>query len=124
MTTTRQTVSFLGLGEMGSALARAVIRAGHPTTVWNRSPAKATALIDDGARAARRRRSSTVATTHCRASRAWSSPTSATSSMPAAIRASAQSWWTQRLIHRQIHAGHGSDGFARTIDSIKNPEAA
>ena len=27
----------------------------------------------------------------------------------------------QRLIHRQIHAGHGSDGFARTIESIKNP---
>ena len=53
MTTTQQTaVGFLGLGEMGSALARAVIRAGHPTTVWNRSPGKATALIDDGARAA------------------------------------------------------------------------
>ena len=52
MTTTLQTVSFLGLGEMGSALARAVIRAGHPTTVWNRSSDKAMALIDDGARAA------------------------------------------------------------------------
>ena len=33
MTTTQQTaVGFLGLGEMGSALARAVIRAGHPAT--------------------------------------------------------------------------------------------
>ena len=45
-------MGFLGLGEMGSALARAVIRAGHPTTVWNRSSDKAMALIDDGARAA------------------------------------------------------------------------
>ena len=53
VTTTQQTaVGFLGVGEMGSALARAVIRAGHPTNVWNRSPVKATALIDDGARAA------------------------------------------------------------------------
>jgi 3-hydroxyisobutyrate dehydrogenase-like beta-hydroxyacid dehydrogenase len=30
----------------------------------------------------------------------------------------------QRLIHRQIDAGHGSDGLARVIESIKNPEAA
>jgi 3-hydroxyisobutyrate dehydrogenase-like beta-hydroxyacid dehydrogenase len=50
MTTTQHTMSFLGLGEMGSALARAVLSAGHPTTVWNRSAAKTTALIDAGAR--------------------------------------------------------------------------
>jgi len=30
----------------------------------------------------------------------------------------------QRLIHRQIDAGHGKDGFARVIESIKHPEAA
>jgi 3-hydroxyisobutyrate dehydrogenase-like beta-hydroxyacid dehydrogenase len=30
----------------------------------------------------------------------------------------------QRLIHRQIDAGHGNDGFARVIESIKHPEAA
>ena len=30
----------------------------------------------------------------------------------------------QRLIHRQIDAGHGRDGFARVIESIKHPEAA
>jgi hypothetical protein len=30
----------------------------------------------------------------------------------------------QRLIHRQIDAGHGTDGLARVIESIKNPEAA
>ena len=52
MTTTRHTVSFLGLGEMGAALARAAIQAGHPTTVWNRSAGKAEALVDAGARLA------------------------------------------------------------------------
>ena len=52
MTTTRHTVSFLGLGEMGAALARAAIQAGHPTTVWNRSSGKAEALVDAGARLA------------------------------------------------------------------------
>jgi 3-hydroxyisobutyrate dehydrogenase-like beta-hydroxyacid dehydrogenase len=30
----------------------------------------------------------------------------------------------QRLIRRQIDAGHGDDGFARIIESIKHPEAA
>jgi 3-hydroxyisobutyrate dehydrogenase-like beta-hydroxyacid dehydrogenase len=30
----------------------------------------------------------------------------------------------QRLIHRQIDAGHGRDGFARVIESIKHPGAA
>ena len=30
----------------------------------------------------------------------------------------------QRLIHRQIDAGHGDDGFARIIESIKHPEAS
>ncbi|MFI5505881.1 NAD(P)-dependent oxidoreductase [Mycobacterium sp. NPDC051804] len=43
------TVSFLGLGEMGSALAGHTIRAGHPTIVWNRSAAKAAPLVDAGA---------------------------------------------------------------------------
>jgi 3-hydroxyisobutyrate dehydrogenase-like beta-hydroxyacid dehydrogenase len=51
MTTTQRTVSFLGLGEMGSALARATIAAGYPTTVWNRTADKATALVEAGARA-------------------------------------------------------------------------
>jgi 3-hydroxyisobutyrate dehydrogenase-like beta-hydroxyacid dehydrogenase len=52
MTPPQHTVSFLGLGEMGSALARAVLSGGHPTTVWNRNPDKATALVDAGARRA------------------------------------------------------------------------
>lgn len=45
-------VTVIGLGLMGSALARAFLRAGHPTTVWNRSPDKAAPLVAEGARAA------------------------------------------------------------------------
>jgi 3-hydroxyisobutyrate dehydrogenase-like beta-hydroxyacid dehydrogenase len=41
----------LGLGAMGSALAAALIDAGHPTTVWNRSPIKARPLVVRGASA-------------------------------------------------------------------------
>lgn len=52
MTTTPHTVSFLGLGEMGSALARAAMEAGHPTIVWNRTASKASALAESGARVA------------------------------------------------------------------------
>lgn len=43
----------VGLGLMGSALARALLAAGHPITVWNRSPGKAEALVGLGAREAR-----------------------------------------------------------------------
>jgi 3-hydroxyisobutyrate dehydrogenase-like beta-hydroxyacid dehydrogenase len=39
-------VSVLGLGAMGRALATALIDAGHPTTVWNRSPGRAEVLAD------------------------------------------------------------------------------
>ncbi|WP_447004030.1 NAD(P)-dependent oxidoreductase [Saccharothrix isguenensis] len=49
---TNTSVSVLGLGEMGSALAAALVGAGHPTTVWNRSPGKAGVLVDLGATAA------------------------------------------------------------------------
>jgi 3-hydroxyisobutyrate dehydrogenase-like beta-hydroxyacid dehydrogenase len=42
-------ISVLGLGLMGSALAQALIGRGHKVTVWNRSPAKAEALIKLGA---------------------------------------------------------------------------
>lgn len=49
MTTTPHTVSFVGLGEMGSKLARTAMSAGHPTIVWNRSPERAAALVADGA---------------------------------------------------------------------------
>jgi 3-hydroxyisobutyrate dehydrogenase-like beta-hydroxyacid dehydrogenase len=42
-------VTVLGLGLMGHALAGAFLRAGHPTTVWNRTPAKADDLVARGA---------------------------------------------------------------------------
>jgi 3-hydroxyisobutyrate dehydrogenase-like beta-hydroxyacid dehydrogenase len=45
-------VAVLGLGEMGRALAPALIEGGHPTTVWNRSPAKTEPLVARGATAA------------------------------------------------------------------------
>lgn len=45
-------VTVLGLGAMGTALADALLVAGHPTTVWNRSPEKAAPLVAHGAVAA------------------------------------------------------------------------
>ncbi|MFE5852735.1 NAD(P)-dependent oxidoreductase [Streptomyces sp. NPDC056500] len=42
-------VTVVGLGSMGRALARAFADAGHPTTVWNRTPAKAAPLVAMGA---------------------------------------------------------------------------
>ncbi|GAA0605482.1 NAD(P)-dependent oxidoreductase [Streptomyces crystallinus] len=42
-------VSVVGLGAMGSALADALLAAGHTTTVWNRTPAKAEPLVERGA---------------------------------------------------------------------------
>ncbi|GFE18003.1 hypothetical protein Sgleb_60500 [Streptomyces glebosus] len=45
----RTPVTVLGLGAMGSALAGAFVRAGHPTTVWNRTPGKADPLVARGA---------------------------------------------------------------------------
>lgn len=42
-------ITCIGLGLMGSALARALLAAGHRVTVWNRSPGKAEALVGLGA---------------------------------------------------------------------------
>lgn len=42
-------VAVLGLGSLGAALARALLLAGHPTTVWNRTPAKLGPLVGAGA---------------------------------------------------------------------------
>ncbi|MEU7282087.1 NAD(P)-binding domain-containing protein [Streptomyces sp. NPDC045431] len=42
-------VTVVGLGSMGSALAEAFIGAGHPTTVWNRTPSKGAPLVAKGA---------------------------------------------------------------------------
>ncbi len=45
-------IAFLGLGNMGSHMARNLHRAGHSVTVWNRTFAKAEALQADGIAAA------------------------------------------------------------------------
>ena len=42
-------VSVIGMGNMGSVLAEALINAGHDVTVWNRTPAKCDALVEKGA---------------------------------------------------------------------------
>jgi 3-hydroxyisobutyrate dehydrogenase-like beta-hydroxyacid dehydrogenase len=42
-------VTVIGTGTMGSALARALLRAGHAVTVWNRTPARAQPLAEEGA---------------------------------------------------------------------------
>ncbi|RKS05404.1 3-hydroxyisobutyrate dehydrogenase-like beta-hydroxyacid dehydrogenase [Nocardiopsis sp. Huas11] len=42
-------VTVLGLGAMGTALARTWLAAGHPVTVWNRTAARAEALAGEGA---------------------------------------------------------------------------
>jgi 3-hydroxyisobutyrate dehydrogenase-like beta-hydroxyacid dehydrogenase len=47
--TDRAPVAVLGLGPMGQALASAFAAAGHPTTVWNRTPGKAGAATQRGA---------------------------------------------------------------------------
>lgn len=45
----RTAVTVIGLGSMGAALAEAFIKAGHPTTVWNRTASKAAPLVAKGA---------------------------------------------------------------------------
>jgi 3-hydroxyisobutyrate dehydrogenase-like beta-hydroxyacid dehydrogenase len=46
------TVAVIGLGAMGSRIARRFLGAGHDLLVWNRSPAKAAELVELGATAA------------------------------------------------------------------------
>ncbi|MYR62624.1 NAD(P)-binding domain-containing protein [Streptomyces sp. SID625] len=45
-------IAFLGLGSMGTPMARRLLAAGHPLTVWNRTAARAAPLAAEGARAA------------------------------------------------------------------------
>ena len=42
-------ISVLGLGQMGSAMAHALLANGRKVTVWNRAPEKAQPFIDSGA---------------------------------------------------------------------------
>ncbi|MFE0376397.1 NAD(P)-dependent oxidoreductase [Streptomyces inhibens] len=52
MTTAGKSVTVLGLGGMGTALAGALLAAGHQVTVWNRTPGKDEGLVGRGARRA------------------------------------------------------------------------
>ncbi|MEY7980702.1 NAD(P)-binding domain-containing protein, partial [Streptomyces pilosus] len=45
----KTSVTLLGLGAMGTALARTWLAAGHPLTVWNRTPARSAPLAAEGA---------------------------------------------------------------------------
>lgn len=45
----RPTIGIAGLGRMGRPIAANILAAGFPTTVWNRTPDKAAALLDRGA---------------------------------------------------------------------------
>jgi 3-hydroxyisobutyrate dehydrogenase-like beta-hydroxyacid dehydrogenase len=45
-------VGFIGLGHMGAGMAANMLRAGHRVTVYNRTPAKAEALVARGAQGA------------------------------------------------------------------------
>jgi 3-hydroxyisobutyrate dehydrogenase-like beta-hydroxyacid dehydrogenase len=47
-------ISVIGLGAMGSALARALLEEGHDVTVWNRTPSKMEPLAALGAKKAER----------------------------------------------------------------------
>jgi 3-hydroxyisobutyrate dehydrogenase-like beta-hydroxyacid dehydrogenase len=49
MTTNDKPVTVIGLGPMGQAMVRKFLAAGHPTTVWNRTPSRADALVAEGA---------------------------------------------------------------------------
>jgi 3-hydroxyisobutyrate dehydrogenase len=50
----RQTekLGYLGLGMMGFPMSQRLLKAGYDVTVWNRSPGKATALVEAGAKLA------------------------------------------------------------------------
>jgi 3-hydroxyisobutyrate dehydrogenase-like beta-hydroxyacid dehydrogenase len=44
-------VGLIGLGQMGSGMARSLLKAGHDLAVYNRTPGKTAALVELGARA-------------------------------------------------------------------------
>ncbi|MFD7500297.1 NAD(P)-dependent oxidoreductase [Streptomyces sp. NPDC059850] len=45
-------VTVIGLGPMGQAMARTLLTAGHPVTVWNRTASRADGVVADGAKLA------------------------------------------------------------------------
>jgi 3-hydroxyisobutyrate dehydrogenase/2-hydroxy-3-oxopropionate reductase len=52
VTDTMARIAFLGLGLMGGPMAGRLLDAGHDLTLWNRTPARAAALVERGARLA------------------------------------------------------------------------
>lgn len=49
---TTHNIAFLGLGAMGTRMARRLIAGGHSVTVWNRTPGREAPLLEAGGRAA------------------------------------------------------------------------
>jgi 3-hydroxyisobutyrate dehydrogenase-like beta-hydroxyacid dehydrogenase len=49
---TKDPVGFLGLGKLGAPIAQNLVTSGVPLTVWNRTPSKAEALVQAGAKVA------------------------------------------------------------------------
>src|SRR5690606_8065894 len=47
-----RTVAVIGLGHMGGAFARRLLRAGHEVVVWNRTHAKVEQMVAEGAQGA------------------------------------------------------------------------
>jgi 3-hydroxyisobutyrate dehydrogenase len=54
-------LGYLGLGMMGFPMTRRLVNAGYDVTVWNRSPGKAAALVEAGAKSAAHPRDAAVA---------------------------------------------------------------
>lgn len=50
MTSTKPHIAVLGIGRMGAAIARSLLKAGYAANVWNRTPGRAAALVADGAK--------------------------------------------------------------------------
>ncbi len=48
----KPSIGFIGLGLMGKPMARNLLRAGFPVTVWNRTKSKADDLVSEGAKLA------------------------------------------------------------------------
>ncbi len=49
MASTAGTIGWIGLGRMGEAMVKRLLKAGHPVSVWNRTAAKAEPLVEYGA---------------------------------------------------------------------------
>lgn len=45
----KESVTLIGLGPMGQAMVRTLLKAGHPVTVWNRTASRADGVVADGA---------------------------------------------------------------------------